>query len=325
MTVRTLAAGLLFLTLGTALAQPPKPAGAVRAPAPAAPPEKIDIPKRLSARVELEKGFEGKFRDAVKTFADKYELPVVLTHAVVQGNSEGDGTPRGEQEIKLPKLANVKIETVLASLCEQAQCKFLVYPDHIKIVPDTHAAYESGVLTVNADPTAGMDEVPLLSQADLMRTKPLTKRALVSATFKSRALEDVLEEIAEATGANVALSPLLPANVRQAPVTVRFANAPVDAVVRTLCEMTETGVIEDANVILVTTRERAAARAKDEAQKLKDKQPAPQFFNGPGAFAPPADPGAEIAKLKEQNEQLLKQLAVLAKQVEELQKANKKP
>ncbi len=32
-------------------------------------------------------------------------------------------------------------------------------------------------------------------------------------------------------------------------------------------------MIEDANVLLVTTRERAAARAKEEAQKLKDKQP----------------------------------------------------
>jgi hypothetical protein len=122
----------------------------------------------------------------------------------------------------------------------------------------------------------------------------------------------------------VTISPLLPANVRQAPITVRFANTPVDAAVRTLCEMTETGAIEDANVLLVTTRERAAARAKEEAQKLKDKQPPlPPFYTQPGP-APQPDAG-EVAKLREQNEQLAKQVATLTKTIEELQKAIKKP
>ncbi len=139
MTVRTLATAALFVALGAALAQPPKPVEAVRAPAPPPPPEKIDIPKRLAARVEVEKGFEGKFRDAVKMFADKYELPVVLTRAAVERSDSDDG-PRGDQEVKLPRLANVKVETILATLCEQANTKFLVYPDHIRIVPDVHAA-----------------------------------------------------------------------------------------------------------------------------------------------------------------------------------------
>ncbi len=75
---------------------------------------------------------------------------------------------------------------------------------------------------------------------DLLRSKPLTKRGLVNASFKNRPLSEVLDEIADATGANVAASPTLPAQVRQTPVTVRFANAPVDAAVRTLCEMTDT-------------------------------------------------------------------------------------
>lgn len=335
MTVRTLAAAALFVALGAALAQPPKPAAAVRAPAPPAPPDKVDILKRLAARVELEKAYEGKFRDAVKMVADRYELPVVLTRAAEQRPSDEDAegnAKRGDQTVKLPKLANVKIETVLTLLCEQTDTKFLVYPDHIKIVPAAFAEYESATLPSVPDPND--EAAPLISADDIVRNRPLTKRALVNASLKGKPLGEALDEIAEATGANVAVSPLLPANVRQQQVTVRFANTPVDAAVRTLCEMTETGVIEDANVLLVTTRERAAARAKEDAQKLKDKQPVsfgpggcmpfgmPGGLGALGGAAAPAD-AAELAKLKAQNDDLSKQIRALAKTIDDLQKTSK--
>lgn len=335
MTVRTLAAGALFVALGSALAQPPKPTEPVRAPVPPAAKavEKVDLNKLLAGRVTLDK-YEGKFRDAVAVIATAYDLPLVLTRQADQGmvdNEDGDSVKRGDAVVKLARINSVKVETILTIVCEQAGAKFLVYPDHIKIVPDAFAAYESGVLTVNTDPYPGNDETPLLSSSDLLRSKPLTKRGLVNASFKNKPLAEVLDEIADATGANVATSPTLPAQVRQAPVTVRFANTPVDAAVRTLCEMTDTGVIEDANVLLVTTRERAAARAKEEAQKLKDKQPppAPVLLSAlnPNPFQnplpPAADQAAEIAKLKERNEQLAKQLESLTKQIEELK--GKKP
>ena len=330
MTVRTLTACALFVALGSALAQPPKATAPVRAPVPAQAkaPEKVDLNKLLTSRVTLDK-YEGRFREAAHVIATAYEIPLVLTRAAETGLVDADSTPRGELVVKLPRLGSVKVETILTMLCEQADAKFLVYPDHIKIVPDSFAAYESGVLTVGADPTG--EDVPLLPTIDLLRSKPLTKRGLVNASFKNKSLGEIVDEIAEATGANVTVSPTLPAEVRKAPLTVRFANTPVDAAVRTLCEMTETGVIEDANVLLVTTRERATARAKEEAQKLKDKQaPVPQGYFNPLAFVGSPNPGAqpnehaaEIAKLKERNEQLTKQLDTLAKQIEELR--GKKP
>jgi len=156
----------------------------------------------------------------------------------------------------------------------------------------------------------------------MIRAKPLIKRGLVNATFKNKPLSEAIDEIAEATGATLAVSPLLPAAIRQTPVTVRFANTPVEAAVRTLCEMTECGVIEDANVLLITTRERAAARAKEDAQKLKDRQPpvgfAPGFGGlggGIGAVAAQPDLAAEVEKLKEQNEKLRKEVDELRKQL----------
>lgn len=321
MTARTLAAAALVAVVGTALAQPPQPdVPAGLAPVPAALPPKVadtsDLPKLLATRVAVAR-FDGKFKDAVKLLADTYDLPLVIDPRLGPGDAMAacDGVA-DDKPVKLPKLANVRLDTVLKILAEQVNGKFLVYPDHIKIVPETFAAYESGVLSVSADP----NDEPLLTTSDLLRSKPLIKRALVNASFKNKPLSEVIDEIAEATGANVAVSPLLPANVRQAPVTVRFANTPVDAAVRTLCEMTECGAIEDANVLLVTTRERATARAKEEAQKVKDRHPALQpVFGGGAGVGLPAQPdiATEVAKLKEQNEQLRKEL-------EELKKAMKK-
>lgn len=315
MTARTLLVAALVVLVGFAHAQPPK-ADAPKSKADAKA-EPADLNKQLAARVTVER-FDGKFKDAIKLLTDKYELPLAVDPKVGEDQAMAvaamacDGID--DLPVKLPRLVNVRLDTVVKLVAEQVNAKFLVYPDHVKIVPMVYAAYESAVLTVS--PEAG-DE-PLLSQTDLLRTRPLIKRGLVNATFKGKPLSEAIEEIAEATGATLAVSPLLPPAVRQAPVTVRFANTPVDAAVRTLCEMTECGAIEDANVLLVTTRERAAARAKEETQKLKDRQvpvlggclgPA---FGGLGAAAQP-DFAAEIAKLKEQNEQLRKDLDELRK------------
>lgn len=316
MTIRTLAAAALFALIGTALAQPPKlvlaQPKAKDEPKAAQP----DLAKQLAARVTIEK-FDGTFKGAVKMFADKFELPLIVDTRVGEDLAVGAAaqviacdSPADDRPIKLPKLVNVRLDTALRLVAEQVGAKFLVYPDHVKLVPAAFAEYESAVLTVN--PEGGDD--PLLNPADLIRVRPLIKRAMVNVSFKNKPLSEAIDEIAEATGATVAVSPLLPANVRQAPVTVRFANTPVEAAVRTLCEMTECATIEDANVLLVTTRERAAARAKEAAQKAKDREP-PAFAHGilGGGLVPQPDLLTEIAKLKEQNEQLKKDLEEIKK------------
>ena len=106
------------------------------------------------------------------------------------------------------------------------------FADHFSAVAARYAAFRPrypaaliDLLAANADPNS--EDAPLLSQTELLRAKPLTKRGLVNAGFKGAPLAEVLDAIAEQTGANVALSPALPNQVRQTPVTVRFANAPV--------------------------------------------------------------------------------------------------
>jgi hypothetical protein len=232
-----------------------------------------------------------------------------------------------DRVIKLPKLLNVRVDTVLRLVCEQVGAVTLIQPDHIKISDATWALYETGVLAL-ADPTNPNDDnPPLLSRVDLQKSKPLIKRALVTGVYKNVPLSEIIDDIAESTGATVVVSPMIGEKAKKA-LTVRFSNTPVDAAVRTLCEMTELGAIEDANVLLVTTADRAAAKVKDIADKRKVRLSETSGGGGfglaglvgaggglGGVYVPPENP--EVAKLKEQNE-------ALKKQIEEIQKALKK-
>lgn len=332
-------AGLLAAALVVPVFADP-PTVPVRAPVPAKAAEKADLAQQLAARVTLDKGFEGTFKEAVKMLAAAYELPLVIDTRFGDNGAALCGAD--DSPVKLPKLTNVRLNTVLELLAEQVRGKVLLYPDHVKLVPAAHWAYETGVLAPDHldDPNAEA----LLPTDQMILAKPLTQRATVNLSFRAKPLSEALDEIADATGANVALAPAVPAAVRAAPITARFANAPVATAVRTLCELSETGAIEDGNVIIVTTRERAQARAKDDAQKRRDRQPpVPPWAQGfcgfmglqgnlgfggfgggvggnpaPGAgMGQPNDMSADVMKLKEQNERLMRE-------IEELKKAQKK-
>ena len=157
MTARTLLAAALVALVGSALAQPPK----VDAPKgkPDAKAEPADLNKLLAKRVTIDR-FDDTFKDAVKLLADKYELPLAVDPKL--GEDQGAAVAAmavacegvDGLQIKLPRLVNVRLDTVLKLVVEQVNAKFLVYPDHIKIVPLVYAAYESAVLTVNPSATA---------------------------------------------------------------------------------------------------------------------------------------------------------------------------
>lgn len=277
----------------------------------------------LAKRVSFDRPFEGKFKDILELLAEKYSLPIVIDQSVRDFAGVGmacDGLE--EKTIKLPRMLNVRTETLLRLTCEQADAMFLVYPDYIRIVPTLFGLYESGV--VSSGPDASGDEAPLLDANQLLRTRPLTKRAIVNLSFTGATVAEILDEIAATSGANIALAPLV-AEKAAAKLTVRFANAPVDSAVRTICEMTDLDTIEDANVLIVTTHERAEARRKADLDKKRTRiAPFAGFAgfggnglllaNGLGGAALP-DWAGEIARLKEQNEQLKKQLDEVLKLV----------
>jgi hypothetical protein len=272
---------------------------------------------RLEKRVSLQKPFEGRFRDALELLAEQYDLPIVLDPALREfagGAQACDGLE--DKMVKLPKMLNVRADTLLRLTCEQADAMFLVYPDYIRIVPTVFALYETGVTAAGLDPT---DEQPSPLTADqLLKTRPLIKRAIVNLSFKEVSVANIVDEIAAASGANVILAPL-DGRKAEEKLTVRFANTPVDAAVRTVCEMAELGLIEDANVLLVTSPERAAERRKLDLEKKKARMLSlagpnigfcanNQVLLPTGIGGEGTDYAAQLARLKEQNEQLKKQL-----------------
>ena len=290
----------------------------------------VKLSDLLAKRISLDKPYEGKFKDAMAMLAEKYDLPIILDPALRDFQGPGaacDGLE--DKTVKLPRLMNVRADTVLRLTCEQADAMYLVYPDYLRIVPAVFGLYETGVTSAGLHPND--DEPGFLTAEQILKTRPLIKRAIVTLSFKGATVADVLDEIAATSGANVALAPLV-GEKANAKLTVRFANTPVDAAVRTVCELADLGVIEDANVLVVTTRERAAARAKDEAEKraarmlgqnlgligLNAQVFQPNLLGGLGGFgglAQSPDQSAEIAKLKEQNEQMKKQIEELMKSV----------
>lgn len=266
--------------------------------------------------------FEGKFDEAVKMLREKYNLPLTMDHGP---RLENDEDP--DKVIKLPKLANVRLETVLRLVCNQVSGAFLVEPDHIRITGSAIELIESGVWKF--DPAYPIDQPSPLPPIDQEKYQPAIKRALVNAAFKDKPAAEILNAIAESTGANVILAPQAAEKAGQA-LTIRFANTPVEAAVRTLCEMTDLGVIEDTNVLIVTTPERATARNKTDEQKRKARYAEIAATQAPSGQVPsnltgvPGGAGrvvaspelmAELVKLKEQNEQLKRQLDEIQKQL----------
>ncbi|MDB5309400.1 MAG: hypothetical protein JWO38_3602 [Gemmataceae bacterium] len=284
-----------------------------KAPLKAPPPAgKAEIPDLLARRVTLGK-FEGKFGDILKLLREKCDLPLAVDPTLKTGDE-----PIEDQPVKIPALTNVRAETVLRLACDQVEVAFLTEPEYIWITNWAAALYEAGVLK-QPDSAVSGDE-PILPLKEMQKARPLTQRALVTAAFKGKPLAEIIDAIAELTGANVVLAPQVAEKTKQS-LTVRFANTPVEAAVRTLCEMTDLGVIEEANVLLVTTKERADARAKVDDEKRKARQSAGAVgFGGAGGLggavgglAAPADVAGELAKLKEQNEQLKRQLDEIQK------------
>ncbi len=256
---------------------------------------KTDVIDLIGKRITVEQ-FEGRFGEVIEYLREKHGLPVVIDRSLITE----DDTPVENLMVRWPALKSVRLETMLRLVGDQVKGMHLVRPDGVVFVGYYSGLTESGVLKSDDDNPLPLDEV--------QKSRPLTQRALVNASFKDRTLEEIIEFIADATGANLILAPQA-RDVANQQLTVRFANTPVDAAVRTLCEMTDLGVIEDANVLIVTTRERAEARAK-EAEKKRKARMAEQnaIFGGGIGIAAPVDVSAEIAQLKEQNAELKKQL-----------------
>jgi hypothetical protein len=101
---------------------------------------------------------------------------------------------------------------------------------------------------------------------------------LVRSDFEKLPLQDALRELAHQAEYNVVLDAAVDEKVAKTPVTAKLRNAPLDTAVRLLADMADLRSVPTANVIYVTTPEKADALRK----RLNAEKPKP-------APAPPAE------------------------------------
>lgn len=221
------------------------------APIAATPP--LSLADRLAQNVALVEPLEGKFPDVCRQIAEKFNLTLTLDPALKR---LGDQSPL-EQKVALPAMRNVRLGTLLRVVIEQADCAYVIHPDRIVITSDIISWYESGNKQSHYERTNGDESTEFLPEPDILRHRPAIRREVISRRYDAKPFAEILADITAQTGANIAMAPEL-VDVAKQPYTVSFTNAPVDAVVRTLAEMAGVGVTSEANILLVTTKERAA-------------------------------------------------------------------
>jgi hypothetical protein len=97
---------------------------------------------------------------------------------------------------------------------------------------------------------------------------------LVRSNFEKLPLQDGLRELAQQAEYNVVLDSAVDEKAAKTPVTAKLRNAPLDTAVCLLADMADLRVVQTANVLYVTTPEKAEAlRAR---LKLEQPKPAPE-------------------------------------------------
>ena len=118
---------------------------------------------------------------------------------------------------------------------------------------------------------------------------------LVRGNFEKLPLQDALRELAHQAEYNVVLDSAVDEKVAKTPVTAKLRNAPLYTAVRLLADMADLRAVQAANVLYVTTPDKAEAlRAR-----LKAEQPKPAPEATKPAVKEPAGPVPASAPKKQ--------------------------
>jgi len=286
------------------------------------------LSKKLNARVTIEPLDKIPLKEVLDFFSNKHDLTLIVDPLISElRDGGGPGAVANveeflEQKVSLPKLKKVKLETALQYVLDQVQAKFLIMSDHIKIVDRQVADRQTGIH--DPDPI----DAPSISAEMIDRVKPLTRRALVQLHLKQQPLATVLEDLAESTGTNIVLG----ADIGELPkalITLKLKNTPLNVAVEMIAEQVGLAVVEKANVLLVTTKERAKVlqdkeKAIQTERELRQSGILPGMQgNGGGLFNPlgfnPMQPQTEL-ELNAEDRELFDRIEKLLIKLTELKK-----
>lgn len=237
-------------------AKPPAKVVVVAKPEAAKPPQ--SLPAKLAARTSFNGFDDPKFtlQDALDYLASQFEVRSDVQENAFRAAGYGDKSVLSEPVAvtPIPKMTGVTLDALIRKILGR-----------ITTPPGMEATYMiqgDGILITTAN--------VLVSQIwGNNHHGPFFP--LVHPSFDEKRLDEVLKELAEMSGHNIAVDKRLAAK-GPIPVTIKMTNAPLDTAVRFLADMTELDTVFLDNVIYVTTKENAEAWQK----KLQKERMVPE-------------------------------------------------
>jgi len=222
-----------------------------------------DLLAKLRKPVDLDRADGLSLADLMARIGDKFGVTVFINDAAFRAI---DNVNPDAHMLKIPQMRGMSLTTSLPHLLSQMDATYLVFKDHIEIVPIAFAAKE----TKNVAPSED-DSPARLAQP------------LVSMIFKEKPLNEAVAELAEEYNLTVIVSPQS-ADARTGFVTARLLNTPADKALELLTLQCDLRVVRKANTFLITSRDHAndlfnermeRERAKIDLEKFRTSPPAP--------------------------------------------------
>ena len=276
-------AAWLCLEIAARAADPPPPANTEIKPLETSPGFRSLTPagranairQQLSKVIDIDKPFDGDFKDILEYISDRYELTFIID-SVAFKNVDPPLDNVDTTKSKLPKLPGVTLHTVLRFLLDPIDGTYFVRRDFIEIT--TRKALRE---RLGNEPTTSLEWQG--SAAKTLLGEPVNLNA------KEMSFADAVRELADTTGANIVIDPRAKEIARK-PITATLQQAPLRTALRVLADMVELKVVALDNILYVTTPENAEKFAKEVAANLAR----PELVPAPAPIPPPQQKKEEI-------------------------------
>jgi hypothetical protein len=260
MSVRFLMTLAIALAISASSAMAQNPPG--RKPDPTA-----DLLAKLRKPVDLNRIDGITLTDLAAYIGDKFGVTVFINDAAFRAI---DNVNPDAQMLKIPQMKGMSLTTSLPHLLSQLDATYLVYKDHIEIVPIAFAAKETKNIAPSDD-----DSPPRLAEP------------LVSMIFKEKPLNEAVAELADEYNLTVIVSPQS-ADARTGFVTARLLNTPADKALELLTLQCDLRIVRKANTYLITSRDHANDLFNEQMERERSKIDLEKFRTSPPT--PPQPP-----------------------------------
>ena len=189
---------------------------------------------KLDQPVTIEFEPNTPLREALSHIAERYGLTILIDDLAFKVDS--DQPDIEAQPVKLPRLASVRLRTVLRAIFNQVNADYYVRDDVFTVVPPQRI--QSGAVL----------------------------RQAVDLDLERRPLPAALKELSDVTGVSIVLDGQKLKDSKSE-VTADFRNVPLDCAVRVLADMAGMKSVVMDNLIYVTSVENADKLEEEKAQK----------------------------------------------------------